>query len=82
MFENHLSLERIFDKCWTPGLYENMWEFNITASMVTQKYEEDNGKEKGNLQNMEVCKVGGEGGCGDQDKDKNMLMAQSFGVLE
>ena len=49
IFENHLSLEKIFDKCWTLGLYENMWEFNITASMVTQKYEEDNGKEKGNL---------------------------------
>ena len=35
-----------------------------------------------NLENMEVCNVGWEDGCGDQDKDNTMVTTENFRVLE
>ena len=48
--------------------------------MVTHKYQEDNGEEYGNVENMLVYKVGGEYGCGDQDQDDKMGTTASYGM--
>ena len=46
----------------------------ITAAMLNQKYQEYNLKGNVNLYNIEVSKVGGEYGCGYQDKYDKVVM--------
>ena len=49
--------DRIFDQCSLTGFNENIGTFKITAAMLNQKYQEENGKEEENEYKTEVCIV-------------------------